>query len=240
MTGAMNSDADVRDRVRELRERGFTPKQIARAVGLAPAQAARLVREIAANEVIDPTTRPVVECWVSPGWSTGLTVSGHPEWPGQSAAGDGSAGLAGVLLARDAGRDRVSVCGWLVDGYCLGVKNDIGPTVEYRSSLPIMVRNFFSDFGGRPVAAPLELAQHLVPGAVDHARGLGFEPAPEADFAATRGHLGAWQGPSAIGFGRNGKPFYVSGPHDDVRRVLRQLERSVGAGNFDHLVGMSG
>jgi hypothetical protein len=56
------------------------------------------------------------------------------------------------------------------------------------------VRNFFAVLGTRAVAAPLELAQHLVLGAVDYARSLGFEPAVEADFADTRRHLGPWEG----------------------------------------------
>jgi hypothetical protein len=75
---------------------------------------------------------------------------------------------------------------------------------------------------------------------VEYARGLGFEPAPESDFAETRGQLGPWEGPSAIGFGRNGKPFYVAGPYDDARRVIKRLEKSVGRGNFEFLLEMPG
>jgi hypothetical protein len=231
---------DELERIRELRQRGLTPKQIARAVGLPPSRVTHLVRKIAAAESVDPTQRPVVECWVSPGWSAGLTVTGHPEWPVEPADDAGSTGLVGVLLAREAGRDRVSVCAWLVDVYCLGVKNDLGPDVVYRSELPRIVHDFFTVFGQRPVAAPLELAQHLVLGAVEYAHSLGFEPAAEADFADTRGHLGPWEGPSAIGFGRDGKPFFVAGPHDDAARVVRQLERSVGVGNFHYMIGMPG
>jgi hypothetical protein len=226
------------DRIRELRHRGLTPKQIARAVGLPPSRVTPLVRKIAAAETVDPTQRPVVECWVSPGWNTGLTVTGHPEWPAEPDEDEAGSGLVGVLLAREAGRDRVSVCAWLVDVYCLGVKNDLGPDVVYRSALPGIVHDFFAIFRERPVAAPLELAQHLVLGAVEYARSLGFEPAAEADFADTRGHLGSWEGPSAICFGRHGKPFYVSGPHDHPARVLGQLERSVGRGNFDYMTGL--
>src|SRR3954447_2015695 len=101
------------ERVRELRERGLTPKEIARAVGLPPARVTHLVRKIAAAETVDSTQRPVVECWVSPGWSAGLTVTGHPEWPAEPAEEETSSGLVGVLVAREAGRSR-SACvpGW--------------------------------------------------------------------------------------------------------------------------------
>ena len=180
-----------------------------------------------------------MECWVSSGWSAGLTVTGHPEWLDEPGGNEASSGLVGVLVAREAGRSRVSVCAWLVDVYCLGVKNDLGPTVTYRTDLPLTVRNFFAVFGIRPVAAPLELAQHLVLGAVDYARSLGFEPAAEADFADTRGHLGTWEGPSAIRFGRDGRPFFISGPNDNPTRVLMQLERAVCAGNFQYMIGVA-
>ena len=71
-------------------------------------------------------------------------------------------------------------------------------------------------------------------GAVEYARGLGFEPA--RGFTATTDQLGSWTGPSAISFGRDGKPFFVQGPHDDADAVLQALERSVGCGNFTFLV----
>ena len=38
--------------------------------------------------------------------------------------------------------------------------------------------------------------------------------------------------------GPNGKPFFVNGPHDDVDRVLAQLRRVVGDGNFDYLISL--
>lgn len=58
-------------------------------------------------------------------------------------------------------------------------------------------------------------------------RELRFEPAA--------GHLGPWQGTSAITFGRHGVPCYVSGPFDNPTRVMRTLTSSVGAGNFQFI-----
>jgi hypothetical protein len=80
----------------------------------------------------------------------------------------------------------------------------------------------------------VELARHLVFGAVAYARSLGFAPAP--GFEATTGQLGPWAGPSAIGFGRDGKPFFVQGPRDNAAAILKTLERSVGPDNFHFLV----
>jgi hypothetical protein len=72
-------------------------------------------------------------------------------------------------------------------------------------------------------------------GSLEYAHGLGFEPHP--DFEAAKGHLGPWTGPSSITFGKDGMPFYISGPYDNPEPVIRKLERSVGAGNFHILVG---
>jgi hypothetical protein len=73
-------------------------------------------------------------------------------------------------------------------------------------------------------------------GAVEYARLLGFEP--HRDFGRVRGLLGPWRGPSAITFGRDGKPYYVNGPYEDPERVLATLERTVGCGGFHYTVSL--
>ncbi len=65
---------------------------------------------------------------------------------------------------------------------------------------------------------------------VGRPRGLGFEP--HADFDAAADHLGRWTGPSAITFGRDGKPLYVEGPYDNTSAILKTLERTVGRDSF--------
>ena len=67
--------------MRALRARGSTPKAIARALGVPPATVAPLVRAIAAEDHASAPERELIQCWVSPGWSQGLTVDGHRDWP---------------------------------------------------------------------------------------------------------------------------------------------------------------
>lgn len=74
-----------------------------------------------------------------------------------------------------------------------------------------------------PVRGKPIVLRHLVFGAVEYARSLGFESHP--DFEKARGHLGPWTGPSAITFGRDGKPFYIQGSYDDPSYVMKALER---------------
>jgi hypothetical protein len=222
---------ELMERVRALRRQGLTPKQIARALGLSPGAVAPLVRSIAAEADEGSPSPAVAGCWVSAGWASGLTARGQRGWPGLPAPADsGPSGLVTVVVAREQGGSKVSACSCLVDVYCLGVKNALGPRVLDRRKLPEFVFQQFRSYGDPPLEAPLELAQHLVFGAIEYARGLGFEPHP--DFAACAGHIGDWEGPSMIGFGYRGKPLFIQGPHDNAARIIKTLNEKVGRGSF--------
>ena len=39
-----------------------------------------------------------------------------------------------------------------------------------------------------------------------------------------------------LAFGKDGKPFYVSGPYAQPQQIIQTLERSVGKGNYDYLI----
>ncbi len=231
--------SELAERVAELRQNGRTPKEIARALGLRPADVTPLIRAIGAQA--PKREAPVAGCWVTEHWSDRLSVTGHDDWPGLPAAESesGESGLVGILLARDTG-STVVACGFLVDVFCLGVKDTNGPKTMDRRKLPDFTRTFFSAWPGQAsVAAPLDLARHVVFGAVDYARSLGFEPHP--DFARGAALLGDWEADSSdVTFGRDGKPFYINGPRDDTYGNMAKLRRTVGAGNFDYLVQFPG
>jgi hypothetical protein len=231
------NDEELEERVRALRAQGRTPKEIAQALGVRPATVATLVRAIATRGAVAAPEPAVVGCWVSPGWRAGLTVEGHSDWPNGEEEDAAPAGLVSVLVARTHRYGKVSACGYLTDVYCLGVKNDLGPRVMAEHELPGFVQHYFQSHGVPPLEAPIDLARHLVWGAVQYARGLGFEPVQS--FESTAGHLGPLTEPSAIRFGRDGKPLFVQGPNDDVASIMRTLEGSVGKANFDFAVGAS-
>jgi len=225
------TNPELIERVRELRQRGRTPKEIARALGLPPAAVAPLIRAVAAAQLTREA--PLAGCWVNQGWAAGLTVAGHAEWPGVGAAAQsGTSGLVSVLVARDAGGS-VRVCGYLVDVWCMGVKDVLGPKSVDRRKLPGFTSMYFRSYAQPPLAAQVDLARHVVFGAVAYARGLGFEPHP--DFAACASHLGPWEGNSDITFGHEGKPMYIQGPHDNAAHVMRTLRRSIGDGDYHYL-----
>lgn len=231
------TDNELYARVKTLRAAGSTPKQIARALGVTPASIAPLVRQVATELASGPSGDPaVIGCWVSARWSNGLTLTHTPEeW---SEVGDlepmaVSAGLSVVLVAREHRHGKATVCTFLVDTYCLGVKNASQPKVMDPVELSRLRRLAFGSYADEPLAIPIDLAQDLVFGAVEYAKSLGFDPHP--DFALASGHLGNWNPPSRIGFGYNGQPFFQQGPHDDPARVMRTLDKSVGKGNYRYM-----
>jgi hypothetical protein len=229
-------DDETIQSVRELRARGLSPKEIARSLGMRPAAVADLVRKLAAERDAANPDGDVVGCWVNAGWSTGLSIAGRLEWldPG---ADDGTGGLVSVVVARRRRNRRgVTVCVYLVDVYCLGVKNAMGPDTIEDQALRRLIDRVFSGYHAPPMQAPIELARDLVHGAADYAHGLGFAPHP--DFEQARAHLGAWTGPSAITFGRDGKPNYIEGPYDNPRHVLRTLRRAVGRNGFHYTIAL--
>jgi hypothetical protein len=105
-------------------------------------------------------------------------IEGHDYWPGDVGASSEAADSGGalVVLAESHGYDRVAMCSYLVDTWCLGVKNAMGPKRVARRELEALRRQCYAPWRSSGMAVPLELAQHLVLGAVEFARRLGFEP----------------------------------------------------------------
>ncbi|MFC7545892.1 hypothetical protein [Plantactinospora sp. GCM10030261] len=226
---------DLKTRALALRAAGNTPKQIARALGVPRARATALVRgvPVAKPKRPEPADLPLVGCWITRQWSNGLTIADRPaDWLDDAelpplAMG---AGLASVAVARENDTNGITVGGFLVDTYCLGAKNALRENLVDREDLMFYLDEFFGGYDTEPLAAPISLAREVVFGAVDYARGLGFDPHP--DFRLAAPYLGSWQPPGRITFGREGKPFFQQGPYDDPDRVMRTLDRTIGPGDY--------
>ncbi|MEU4571633.1 helix-turn-helix domain-containing protein [Nonomuraea sp. ATR24] len=226
--------AELKDRVRELRAEGRSPKEIARALGVSPSVVAPLVREIAAEGAGSGGEAELIGCWTNAGWSDGLGVDPARGWTDDEPGTGG--GMVSVLVARRHGWDKMTVGGFLADVYCLGIKYVAGPDVLSERDLRRFRDYFFSDYKSWQ-EVPLELAQTLVFGSEQYARTLGFEP--HEDFASVSPLLGTWEGPSAITFGRDGRPFYQPGPVDDPGKVVRVLRRTLSDDEFDYVTDKS-
>ncbi|GGM49349.1 hypothetical protein GCM10011608_37890 [Micromonospora sonchi] len=225
---------ELKERAQALRSAGKTPKQIARELNVTRAVVTRLVRgvDVVRPVRVHPSELPLLGCWITQQWSNGLSIVDQPaDWVDakklpKMAMG---AGLVSVMIAR-AENNGVTTCGFLVDTYCLGVKNALPPITSEPEVMTDTVAEFFAAYEAEPLQAPLDLARHLIFGAVDYARGLGFDP--HRDFYSAAPYLGAWEPPSRIAFGLNGKPHFQQGPHDNPERIMRTLDRTVGRDNY--------
>lgn len=160
-------------------------------------------------------TYPLHECRINPNWQ--------------------EKGLATVLVTRRQPDDFLAFGVYLVDTFCLGVKNTFcnADFTISRYETEVVPRAFES-VGGSEFCES-ELACQVVYGAIAYAEQFGFKP--NHDYKLSQYILDAPQeiGPSDIEFGKDGKPFFISGPNDNVDRIMHQLKSCAGEGNFDYL-----
>lgn len=163
---------------------------------------------------------PILECRISSDW--------EKEQPG----------LVEILVARQQPGGDICFGFYLVDKLCLGLKNSLAhagmPAAHYRREIRDRVFR-----GAKPKDCPPELAHQMIYASIDYAAQFGFQP--EKDFALNQYILeprGELEEPYNITFGKNGKPFFIAGPNDNVARVLRQLEKTAGPGNYDFFAPM--
>ena len=85
------------------------------------------------------------------------------------------------------------------------------------------------------------LAHEIVYGGIEYAAQFGFRP--HRDFKLSQRVLDppeAHPRAGTVEFGKDGKPFYISGPYDNPDAIVRQLSRTAGEGNFHFLMRAAG
>jgi hypothetical protein len=223
------------DRIQEisrLRSLNLSPKQIARNLNMRPAEVSEILRQQAATLDLERAARgevdPLYNCMVN----TSALLLLDPAAPKNAIE---PTGFAQVFIARS-DRQQLSICSYLVDYWCLGVKDTFGPRKMDRFEYELMLRDVSHRCAESFTEVTLEQAQAIVFGAVDYAAKLGLEP--HADFTTSKPHLGLR--PDAlipIEFGKDGKPYYINGPFDNPDKILAKLQQAVGKGNYHYMLG---
>jgi hypothetical protein len=148
-------------------------------------------------------------------------------------------GIGTVWFGRQLPAGRYALAGFLVDTFCLGVKNAMANILSAEKYREVIERALANESVERMHPA---CGRKLVEQAVAYAGDLGLDPHPDYKLGKLIfGDVDAAACPVSFNFGREGKPFYVSGPDDTPavqRRILKQLERRCGSGNFDYLLGI--
>ncbi len=161
---------------------------------------------------------PILGCWVRKGWQDG--------------------GLTPVVVARQQNPERVIFGVFLVDYYCLGVKDAL-----CNGDFPLkrFMDNLASLCSGEPEPCDADLAHELVYGSIEFARKYGFEPHSDYPLASNVLDPAEAHPPHHnLEFGQDGKPLFIAGPYDNANAIMAKLARTAGEGNFDYLVGIGG
>jgi len=144
-------------------------------------------------------------------------------------------GLANILLSRKQPNNELIIGVFLVDIYCLGIKNTF--CNANISSEEYEKLKFRMSQESSLITCDPKLANRIIYGAIEYARKLGFEP--QKDFALSRFILDEPSDTDLffdVEFGKDGKPMYIAGPDDNVDHVMKQLSKKVGEGNFHYLL----
>ena len=157
---------------------------------------------------------PIHECLINPSWQ--------------------EQGLVTILMSRRQPDDHLAFGVFLVDIFCLGLKNTFA-NVDFAESRYVreVVGRVYEQQESEPCDS--ELAQKIIYGAIAYARQFGFKP--NKDFRLSQHLLDAPEtiSPSDIEFGKDGKPLFVAGPDDNVQKILNQLRTTAGEGQYDYL-----
>jgi hypothetical protein len=144
-------------------------------------------------------------------------------------------GMATVLISKKMPSGKLIVALYLVDTYCLGIKNTLFKfaigDIDYADFVEKL------DQQHALVKCDLNFAHSLIFGAIDYAEDLGFQP--NKDFKITKHLLDTDlidDRINEIEFGKDGKPLFVAGPNDNINRVIGILDKNVGNGNYTHVL----
>ncbi len=149
-------------------------------------------------------------------------------------------GIGNILISRKMPNGNLALSVFLLDVYCLGVKNAfffIMSQSEYDDRIRSIKRD--ADFK----SFPPECGRKLVESAEAYAGALGFNPHPDYDSAGKIFEdIDAGKCPMQFEFGKDGRPLFVSGPHDTrakCMKIMETLTKSCGPGGFQYMIGVN-
>ncbi len=137
-------------------------------------------------------------------------------------------GIGNLTIARQESEGRLVFAVFLVDVYCLGVKNAFwraGSRDDFQDLIRMSEKT--QKMG---TIAPACLAK-IVKGAVEYAQSFGFSPHPDYRHASMLlDGIDTSTCPDSFTFGRDGKPFYIQGPNESPAVADAITQRILKAG----------
>jgi hypothetical protein len=142
-------------------------------------------------------------------------------------------GMGTLVLARGATQHHIALSSFLLDTFCLGIKDVIFETVEGDVFEAYMEA---TDAASPITAVDPGYARKLLRDLAAWSQSIGL--APHRNFAAVErifGDVSADASDAVFRFGRDGKPVYIPGPSDSasaIRRRIAQLQKHLGDDGF--------
>jgi hypothetical protein len=161
---------------------------------------------------------PIIECLISHHWQQDTTQ------------------LTQIIVARQQPNHAVVFGAYLLDRACLGLKNTLCEADYSLSDYRQLVVSHVNSTTPLEKCPP-ELAHQMIYQSIDYAAQFGFKP--QKDFKWSQFVLeprGVLPEPYSLSFGKNGKPFFVAGPYDNVQAILAKLEATAGPDNYVYVV----
>jgi len=187
---------------------------------MATKNAGKVIRMLSPENYIRKKVRtlPIYKCFINPDWEDN--------------------GFAELIVTRNHINGNLTLCFYLVDLLCLGVKE-----THFRFNITkadfqeLLEKNRSENF----IEISYTLAHNIIFAGIEFAEEYGFKP--HKDFnSITRFMLEEnTEGIEELDVecGRDGKPFYVSGLYDDerkIKKILTQLGKTAGAGNYNYFI----
>lgn len=145
-------------------------------------------------------------------------------------------GLTICLIIKKQPGGKFMFASFMVDRMCLGVKSCLSNCNFTELQIDELIDKMSSQ-GVIEEVTPVYF-NNLIYGAIDYAKELGFDP--PKDFALPELLLDenlVDDGIDDIEMGWEGKPYFIQGPYDDVKRIFAKLNASVGEGNYIFTTG---
>jgi hypothetical protein len=150
-------------------------------------------------------------------------------------------GIGIAVFSRMLPDGKVALGMFLVDVYCLGVKDASIGELSMPEYEKFLTRG---EPGWDWKEIDPECLVKLTLESIDYAANLGFSP--HKDYRQAKKIFGTITGyacEQTFQFGMDGKPLYVAGPHDTperIEKILKQLERAVGPDGYHFICPVGG
>lgn len=145
-----------------------------------------------------------------------------------------------LVIARYKSDGRVEAGVFMLDIYCLGVKDAFFRQFSAAEFQKFLEDVFIRSLDSPPVEHSGPWGRKLVEDALEYARRLGFAPHPDFKKGAkVMGGINPKECSETFVFGSDGKPLYIAGPYDGKAKremVLRILTKKLGPQGFHYVI----